>query len=285
MITKAGIIYGLGDALNARAFLLTYCKQKNYPTKNITIYTDKYWFLFEKEGFRRELDRSKMRGLVGYKNFCNYDLPKKYDIMKCDECIAKNAGIDFSFDTIVPLNWDTKIDLVLPKRFVTVNDGYGRLSGNPLDKNIICTKAWSVEYWSELVLKIGIPCIQIGSGDSCFPIKHTILNLVNKLTLQQSAEVMKRALFHIDIEGGLVYLNQHLGKKSVVLFGSSAPQNQGRSFNLNLRADYCEPCYEWGKNKYKLKMYKDALPCQARCMKELKPDYVIDQIYKNKWLI
>ena len=136
MITKAGIIYGLRDALNARAFLLTYCKQKNYPTKNITIYTDKYWFLFEKEGFRRELDRSKMRGLVGYKNFCNYDLPKKYDIMKCDECIAKNAGIDFSFDTIVPLNWNTKIDLVLPKRFVTVNDGYGRLSGNPLDKNI-----------------------------------------------------------------------------------------------------------------------------------------------------
>ena len=101
MITKAGIIYGLGDALNARAFLLTYCKQKGYATNNITIYTDRYWFLFEKEGFKRELDRQKMRGLIGYRNFCNYDLPKKYDIMKCDECIAKNAGIDFSFDTFL----------------------------------------------------------------------------------------------------------------------------------------------------------------------------------------
>jgi len=284
MITKAGIIYGLGDALNARAFLLTYCKQKDYPTNNITIYSDRYWFLFEREGFKRELDRSKMRGLIGYKNFCNYDLPKTYETDKCDECIARNAGIDFSFDTIVPLNWKTKLDLVLPKKFVTVNNGYGRLSGNPLDKNVICTKAWSVEYWSELVLKIGIPCVQIGSGASCFPIKHTVLNLVDKLTIQQSAEVMKRALFHIDIEGGLVILNQHIGGKSVVLFGSTAIENQGRSFNLNLRANYCEPCYEWGSNKYRLKMPKDALPCQARCMKELKPDYVIEQIYKNKWL-
>lgn len=284
MITKAGIIYGLGDALNARAFLLTYCKQKGYATNNITIYTDRYWFLFEKEGFKRELDRQKMRGLIGYRNFCNYDMPKLYNIPKLDECIAKNAGIDFSFDTIVPLNWKTKIDLVLPKKFVTVNNGYGRLSGNPLDKNIICTKAWSLEYWNELVLKIGIPCVQVGNGDSCFPIKHTVLNLVNKLTLQQSAEVMKKALFHIDIEGGLVILNQHIGGKSVVLFGSTAIENQGRSFNLNLRSNYCEPCYEWGNNKYKLKMPKDALPCQARCMKELKPDYVIDQIYKNKWL-
>lgn len=284
MITKAGIIYGLGDALNARAFLLTYCKQKGYATNNITIYTDRYWFLFEKEGFKRELDRQKMRGLIGYRNFCNYDMPKSYDIPKLDKCIAKNAGIDFSFDTIVPLNWKTHLDLVLPKKFVTVNNGYGRLSGNPLDPNIICTKAWSVEYWSELVLKIGVPCVQIGSGNSCFPIKHTVLNLVDKLTIQQSAEVMKRALFHIDIEGGLVILNQHIGKKSVVLFGSTAIENQGRSFNLNLRANYCEPCYEWGSNKYKLKMNRHALPCGARCMKELKPDYVIDQIYKHKWL-
>lgn len=284
MITKAGIIYGLGDALNARAFLLTYCKQKGIETKSIKVYSQYWDLLFKDEGFTRETDRNKMKGLIGYRNFCNYDLPKKYDIMKCDECIAKNAEIDFSFDTIVPLNWKTNLSLVLPKKFVTVNNGYGRLSGNPLDKNIICTKAWSLEYWNELVLKIGVPCVQIGSGDSCFPIKHTILNLVNKLNIKESAEVMKRALFHIDIEGGLVYLNQHLGGKSVVLFGSSAPQNQGRSFNLNLRADYCEPCYEWGSNKYKLKMNINNLPCKARCMKELKPDYVIDQIYKHKWL-
>lgn len=281
MITKAGIIYGLGDALNARAFLLTYCKQKNYPTSNITIYTDKYWYLFEKEGFKRELDRKKMMGLVGYRNFCNYDLPKKYNIMKCDECIAKNAGIDFSFDTIVPLNWKTDLNLALPKKFVTVNYGHGERVGLGEE----CIKVWDIKYWEELVLKIGIPCVQIGGGTTCKPIKGCVLNLVNKLSIKESAEVMKKALFHIDIEGGLVVLNQHIGKRSVVLFGSTAIENQGRSFNLNLRSNVCEPCYEWGKMRHKrLKYNLSMLDCRMECMSALKPDYVIEQIYKHKWL-
>lgn len=283
MITKAGIIYGIGDCLNGRAFLVTYCKQKGIEPKNIKVYTP-YWELFEKEGFTRELDRNRMRGLIGYRNFCNYDMPKVYDIPKLDECIAKNAGIDFSFDTRVPLNWNTPLNITLPKSFVTVNNGYGRLSGNPYDLNTICTKSWDIQYWNELVLKIGIPCIQIGSGASCLPIKHTVLNLVDKLTLKQSAEVMKRALFHIDIEGGLVILNQHLGGRSVVLFGPTAIENQGRSFNLNISANVCEPCYEWGGNRYKLKVNKKDLLCGQKCMKELKPDYVIERIYKEGWL-
>ena len=281
MITKAGIIYGIGDALNARAFLLTYCKQKKIPTSKITVYTDKYWFLFEKEGFKRELDRSKMRGLIGYKNFCNYDLPKKYDIMKCDECIAKNAEIDFSFDTIVPLNWKTELKIDLPRRFVTVNNGVGKYVGS----NYIYIKQWLQKYWEKLVLKIGIPCVQIGNGDSCSPIKGCVLNLVNKTDIFQTAEVMKRALFHIDIEGMLPILNQHIGGKSVVLFGATGIEDKGRSFNLNLSSNTCTPCYEWGSFKHKnLRISSSLIDCDLRCMRELKPDYVIEQIYKNKWL-
>lgn len=284
MITKAGIIYGLGDALNARAFLLTYCKQKEISPKEITIYTDRYWYMFEKEGFKRELDRNKMKGLTGYKNFCNYDLPKVYETDKCDECIAKNAGIDFSFDTIVPLNWNTKLNLTLPKYFVTVNNGYGHLSGNASDYTTTCTKAWDISYWNELVLKIGIPCVQIGSGSSCIPIKGTVLNLVGKTNIYQTVEVMKRALFHIDIEGGLVILGQHCGVNSVVLFGPTAIENQGRKFNLNLSANVCTPCYEWGTHKHKLKEKIANLECKKKCMRELKPDYVIKRIYEEGWL-
>lgn len=283
MITRAGIIYGIGDALNARAFLMTYCKQKGIKPKDIRIYTQ-YWYIFEKEGFTRGLNRADFGGLVGYRNFCNYDLPKVYDIPKLDECIAKNAGIDFSFDTCVPLNWNTPLDISLPKRFVTVNNGYGHLSGEAGNPNIICTKSWLHEYWEQLVERIGIPCVQIGSGNSCKSIKGVALNLLDKLSLKQSAEVMKRAVFHIDMEGGLVILNQHLGGRSVVLFGPTAIENQGRSFNLNIRCSDCTPCYEWGTHKYKLKMYLYQLPCRAHCMSDIKPDYVIDRIYKEKWL-
>ena len=90
---------------------------------------------------------------------------------------------------------------------------------------------------------------------------------------------MRKALFHIDMEGGLPILNQHLGKKSVVLFGATAIENQGRSFNLNLRANKCSPCYEWGDNKHKRLYYnKKELDCDIECMKALKPDYVIEKI-------
>lgn len=280
MITKAGIIYGLGDALNARAFLLTYCKQKGIEHKSIKIFTQ-YWDIFKDEGFIRETNRDKMKGLIGYRNFCNYDLPKKYDIKKCDECIAKNAEIDFSFDTIVPLNWNTPLNISLPRKFVTVNNGVGKYAGS----NYIYIKQWLQKYWEDLVLKIGVPCVQIGSGDSCTPIKGCVLNLVNKTNIYQTAEVMKKALFHIDIEGALPILNQHIGKKSVVLFGATGIGDKGRSFNLNLCSDVCNPCYEWGTFRHtQLRVRKGMLDCDKKCMTELKPDYVIERIYQEKWL-
>ena len=282
MISKAGIIYGMGDALNARAFLLTYCKQKGYPTERIKIYTDRFWYLFEKEGFKRELNRVNHRGLIGYHNFCNYDLPKIYKTDKCDECIARNAGIDFSFDTIVPLNWNTKLNFDLPRKFVTVNYG----SGEDLKVGEKCIKTWDIKYWEKLVMSIGVPVVQIGGGSTVKTIKGCTLNLENKLSIFQSAEVMKRALFHIDIEGGLPILNQHLGGRSVVLFGACAIENQGRSFNLNLRSNTCTPCYEWGTHKHTRLKYKiSEIGCGMECMRDLKPEYVIEQIYKKGWLI
>ena len=284
LITKTTATYGMGDALNQRAFLVTYCKQKNISTSSITIFTDKYWWMFEDLGFKKGIYRNNFKGLVPYKNFGRYNLPKNFQLEKLDLCIAKNAGIDFSFDTIVPLPKYTEPNITLPERFITFNTGYGHLSGKPEDPNFICTKAWPIEYWEELVKNIGIACVQIGGGNSCKIIKGTTLNLVNKLTIKESAEVMRKGFFHIDMEGGLVILNQHLMKKSVVLFGPTAIENQGRSFNLNLRANTCTPCYEWGTNKYSLSVHKNELKCNAHCMKDLKPDYVIEQIYKNKWL-
>lgn len=100
----------------------------------------------------------------------------------------------------------------------------------------------------------------------------------------ETGTILRGALFHVDMEGGLPIFNQHLGGKSVVLFGPTAIENQGRSFNLNLRSGTCTPCYEWGTYKYKLAVKKEDLLCGGHCMKDLKPEYVVEQIYKNKWL-
>ena len=283
MITKASINYGLGDALNARAFLLNYCRQKKISTSSIFIYTTKHWWMFEGLGFQHSLNKKQFTGLVQYRNFGEYNLPKIYKDKKLDICIAKNAKIEFSFDylEILPNYEDLKIQL--PEKFITFNTGYGELSGKPADKGYICTKVWPKEYWQRLVNLINIPMVQIGAGKSCEKV-NCVLNLVDRLSIKESAQVLRKSLFHIDIEGGLPILNQHLGGKSVVLFGPTAIEQQGRSFNLNLRANTCIPCYEWGTNDKSLAMLKKDLTCNAHCMKDLKPEYVVEQIHKNKWL-
>ena len=284
MITKVGLIAGIGDALNARSFLVTYCDQKCYPRKNISIYTEKYWWMFEGMGFKRGLNRMDFRGLIGYKNFGNYDLPKTWICDKCDECIAYNAGVQYTFDTRTPFPDYGPTGYTLPSRFITINNGYGEFSGRASNPLFVCTKSWPHEYWEKFVKIIGVSCIQIGGGNSCKPISGTVNNLVNKLSIKESMQVMRKALFHVDMEGGLPILNQHAGGRSVVLFGPTAIENQGRSFNLNLRAGTCTPCYEWGTHKYKLCVKKSDLVCGAHCMKDLKPEYVVEQIYKAGWL-
>lgn len=284
-ITKVGLIAGIGDALNARSFLVEYCRQKNIPRRNIAIYTERYWWMFDGMGFTRGFCRFDFRGLIGFKNFGNYDMSKTFETDKCDLCIAKNAGIDYSFDvrTPFPADFAKKPNITLPSRYVTINTGYGRFSGKAGNPAYVCTKSWPISHWERLVKLLDIPVVQIGAGASCEPVQGA-LNLIGKTTIHETAYILQHALFHIDMEGGLPILNQHLGGRSVVLFGPTAIENQGRSFNLNLRANTCTPCYEWGSNKYKLAMLKDKLTCKAHCMTDLKPEYVAEQINKEKWL-
>ena len=74
--------------------------------------------MFEDLGFKKGIYRNNFRGLVPYKNFGRYDLPKNFQSEKLDLCIAKNAGIDFSFDIIVPLSKYTEPNITLPERFL-----------------------------------------------------------------------------------------------------------------------------------------------------------------------
>lgn len=282
MITRASSICGMGDALNQRAFLVAYCKQKNIPRSAISVYTEKHSWVFDGMGFTMCLSRSAFGGLVAYRNFGFYDLQKRYEIAELDKQIAKNAGIDYCFEMCVPLpHYAMPRGVELPERYITFNTGYGTLSGKP---GYVCLKSWPKAHWTQFVAQIGVPCVQIGGGHSCELIPGAI-NLVNKLTITQSAEVMRRGLFHIDMEGGLPILAQHLGKRSVVLFGPTAIQNQGRSFNLNISADVCVPCYEWGnRSAQRLYALKSNLPCGAKCMSSITPAQVIDAINKSGWL-
>lgn len=282
MIKNVWVEFGIGDALNARSFLVEYCKQKNYPRKNIKIYTKQHWWMFEGMGFVRA--EKKEGKLTPFNNFGYHDLNKDFKIEKLDDCIAKNAGINYSFDVRTPFQDFGPCGITLPKRYVTLNTGFGKFSGRENNPDYVCTKSWPLEHWKKLVNLLDVPCVQIGAGASVKPVVNVAMNLVDKTTIQETATVLRGALFHIDMEGGLPILNQHLGGKSVVLFGPTAIQNQGRSYNLNICANTCVPCYEWGTHKYGLCVHKRDLKCHAHCMSDITPEMVVEEIYKAKWL-
>lgn len=284
MISKAYIMRGIGDALNARDFLISYCQQKNIKQQDITVYTSLHQNIFEDTKFKIKPDYEvNINNLTSYANFGHFDLEKKYKSLRYDFCIAKNADINYDFNKIYPLNWVSDIsNIKLPERYITINTGHDNNS-NPM---MICKKMWSINYWNELVKNIGIDVVQVGAGWSCKKVDGVKLNLVDKLSLKQSAEVMKKALFHIDIEGGLVILNQHINVKSVVLFGATEIEHFAREGNLNLRNTTCYACSGSldTQRQRNTPLYVYKLTCNNKCMLDLKPSYVIEQIKKYKWI-
>lgn len=283
MLKTAYISRGMGDCLNARDFLIAYCKQKNINQKEINVYTI-HKEIFEDTNFIiKNADECNLEKLVCYANFGHFNLQKKYYSLKLDKCISLNAGINYCFDDIVKLNWSADISNIdLPEKFVTVNYGCDKIS-NP---ELICKKLWLMDYWEKLVKNIGIDTVQIGAGQNTKNIKGVTLNLVNKLSLKQSAEVMKKALFHIDIEGGLVILGQHIGVKSVVLFTATNLEQFARKGNLNIRNTSCYACCGSlnTKEQKNMPLYVKKLNCDLRCSKDLTPEYVLEEIKYNGWL-
>lgn len=276
---------GMGDALNARSFLINYCEKLKINQDSITVFTDRHKIFFEGDNFVIR-DLKDCHGKYNFFfNIGHIQIPKLYHERMFDIGISKNTGVEFSARRKDNLNWAIPniSHIPLPKKFVTVNYGFDNLSDPNKE---ICAKVWPLEYWENLVKNIGIDCVQIGAGRNCKHIKGVKLDLVDKLTIKETAEVMKKAVFHIDTEGGLVILNHHLGGKSVVLFGPTPINIFGKEGNLSITKNSCpiSPCEGNPKANHGIYMKKDDIKCDLKCMKELTPDYVIQQIYKNGWL-
>ena len=284
IITRIKLDRGMGDAINARVFLLCYCEQRGIPQNTITIYTDRHKVFFEGDKFILKDLREDTNRYPLFSNVGNINTPMRYRLRKPDLSIAHNFGIKYNWDMKRDFNWvRPNIDHVkLPEKFITINYGFDNISKD----DEICAKVWLVEYWEQFVKKIGVPVVQIGAGKNCKHIKGVDVDLVDKLNIKESAEVLRKAMFHVDTEGGLVILNQQIGGKSVVLFGATPMDVYAREGNLNIVKNRCKfsPCELNSSVKSKIYMKKDNVYCDLRCMKDLDPDFVVEQIYKNHWL-
>jgi hypothetical protein len=177
----------------------------------------------------------------------------------------------------LPLTCDDTVADDLSARFerwITINTGFDvtfpTVSRYP-------TKCYPPQHWRRFVRAFKEKCrdvavVQIGAKTS-ISIPGVDKNLVSATSLAQAAAILKRAIFHVDNEGGLVHVAASLGTRSIVLFGPTSVKYFGYPGNVNLLSDVCGDCW-WATDRW-----MDRCPKgygQPRCLLELDPNHVAD---------
>jgi ADP-heptose:LPS heptosyltransferase len=167
------------------------------------------------------------------------------------------------------------IDLVMPEKpFVTVQNGvdsyvmnWSRLTGRRP------TKLLPMSTWKETVrlLQAGnLAVVQIGTKDD-ERIGGVDTDLRGRTTLRQAATILKRAVCHVGVEGGLVHLARALDVKSVVAFGPTSTAFLGYPQNVNLVASDCTGCW-WTTTDWFVRCPRGL--AEPVCMKEFTADMI-----------
>ncbi len=160
----------------------------------------------------------------------------------------------------------------LPPKYVTVNVG----SGECKDGSKVA-KTWPAERFEKVMemfkAKYGaVGIVQIGAGDSG-KLEAADAFFLGK-PMEQAVAVLKKATFHLDIEGGLVHIASQLGTKCFVLFGPTVAEYYGYENNTNIRAGNCHNCWA---------IYPDVYRCardmkEPECMYGITPEMVFEEI-------
>lgn len=164
----------------------------------------------------------------------------------CTDLAIEPSGLSLNL-----IDDDYKILEGLPKVFFTVHNGADSEFDSPLrGKNNIQTKNWFADRWAEVsrfVKSSGYEVVQLGLGSDEY-IPGTI-DLRGKTTLTSVGAVLKKAILHLDTEGGLVHFAKAVGTRSLVLFGPTSLEFYGYKDNINIRSDVCRDCW-WSEREW-----------------------------------
>ncbi len=148
------------------------------------------------------------------------------------------------------------------------------------------SKRWPEVYFAKLgrMLAAEGNFIVLIGGEEDRPLGHRIraaigsgcINLCGELSLRQSVEVLRRCRLLVTNDSAPTHLGVASGIYVLTLFGSTIPEfgfapygTKGRPVAIEL---YCRPCTNHGRQKCPEKHF--------RCMRELTPDRVYDEIKK-----
>ena len=163
----------------------------------------------------------------------------------------------------------TKIGL---ENYITINTGNG-----VNDNSVTVAKSWPAARFQKVAEMFkkrypNIKIVQIGL------LGEPKIESVDRYFMGESfglvVQVLKNAIFHLDIEGGLVHLASQIGTKCVVLFGPTLTEYNAYDNNINIKVGNCHGCYG---------LYLDVNHCarhmkEPECMYGITPDVVMDYI-------
>jgi len=177
--------------------------------------------------------------------------------------------------TSIPLNKEIEKEFLKFElgQYITINYG----NGSSAQKMTAVAKEWPLEYFHEFVrlFKKTYPSIKVVQLGTKNAFKVTAAdNYIFGESLELAKYVLKNALFHLDIEGGLVHLATQLGTKCIVLFGPTPVQFFGYKQNVNIVFEKCNGCYC---------LYDDINQCarnlkEPECMYSITPEIVMEAV-------
>jgi heptosyltransferase-3 len=130
---------------------------------------------------------------------------------------CQGAGIDLVDDeprVYIPRQVGAHVDrLRLPSRFLVIHS-----TSNETDRD------WDDQKWKELIPRIthelGVPVVEVGSGQRPHQPCHVdYINLCGRLSILETAEVIRRAAVFIGIDSGPAHLANAVGTRGVILLG------------------------------------------------------------------
>ena len=191
-----------------------------------------------------------------------------------------NCFTGFSYNGIFPIrDWhvpitlnepDNVVSVLCDKHYITVNGG----NGDAKDGSLIA-KTWSSENFERFIQLFSeeypdVSVVQVGAADN-LRFEKAAYHFMGT-SFDTVGHILKNALFHVDIEGGMVHFATQLGTKCIVLFGPTPVRYYGYETNVNLLAGKCHGCYGY---------YTDINRCakeekRPSCMTAITPEMVFE---------
>jgi len=157
--------------------------------------------------------------------------------------IDRHSALDFFAEAGDAVTLDL---FTLKKPYVTVQNGvdsdvmkWSRAMGRRPTKLLPTTT------WQKIVRLLhagNLAVIQLGTADD-ERIDGADIDLRGCTTLGQAAVILKSAVCHVGVEGGLVHLARAVHVRSVVAFGPTSAAFLGYPQNVNLVASDCNSCW------------------------------------------